>query len=284
MRREVLNRLLELERGAPPANPAGEPARIELAEVSGEETVLRLYGPIGPWDADRYIGAEAVASALARVSTPAVRARIQSPGGSAVEGFAIYQQLRTWPGRVITQVDGMAASAAGLVFLAGAERLVPKSGALVMLHEARLLMLAGGAKGELRKVADETIDLLEKFDAEIAAIVAERSGMSESEAAAAIEKTTWYRPAEALGSGIATGQLPAGASVAPGIRPGARNQLALLGASAALLAELPAGGQGADGSAGPAGPEAAPSGLQDDGKEFLGRLQAAEMRRFSQCA
>ena len=274
VRSDILPRLLELERSAPPATQPGEPVQIAL-DASDEEAVLRLYGPIGPWDPEYFIGADAVARTLGEVRAPVVRVRLQSPGGSAAEGFAIYQQLRTWPGRVITQVDGIAASAAGLVFLAGDERLVPKTGALVMLHEARLLLLASGPKSEIRESAAQAVDLLEKFDAEIAALIAERSGMSEADAAKAIEQTTWYRPAEAIKAGIATGRL-ANATVAPGIRPGVRNQLEQFGASADLLAELHIARDSSNG--------ASPSGPIDDGNEFLARLSAAEIRRGMLCA
>ena len=180
MNEELIQSARTLEgRGTPP-DPYNAPGEVQLA-ASGPEAVLRLYGPIGPWEGQ--IGAENVARELAKVEAKTLRVRIQSPGGSAAEGLAIYQQLRDWPGPLVTQVDGVAASAAALVFLAGEERQVPKSGALLMVHEAWLAMIVAGTKVKFRAATEQAVKLLEALDSEIAAMIAERSGMTQEAAA-----------------------------------------------------------------------------------------------------
>ena len=283
---EHVQALRQIEQEIPPSAPYDAPGEVVVAarddgdETVDGETVLRLYGPIGPWD--QQIRAEDVAQALERAPADRpLRVRIQSPGGSAAEGLALYQQLRAWPGRVITQVDGMAVSAAALVFLAGDERQVPKSGALLMFHEAWLATLAVGNKGRMRAALEETIKLLTALDADIVALIAERSGMAEPEAAAVIEAVTWYRPAEALQAGLATGYRPD--AVAPGIRPGAirpgairpgairpsvRAALQALGAPDALMDELPE--------------EDSPT-TRAAGQRLLACLKAADIKRRLSC-
>ena len=256
MNEELIQSARTLEgRGTPP-DPYNAPGEVQLA-ASGPEAVLRLYGPIGPWEGQ--IGAENVARELAKVEAKTLRVRIQSPGGSAAEGLAIYQQLRDWPGPLVTQVDGVAASAAALVFLAGEERQVPKSGALLMVHEAWLAMIVAGTKVKFRAATEQAVKLLEALDSEIAAMIAERSSMTQEAAAQAIEATTWYRPAEAVKAGIATGYREGKA--APGVRPGARDQILALGAPEELVRELTV--------------ETPETG----GRDFLARLRAAELKK-----
>ena len=104
-----------------------------------------------------------------------------------------------------TQVDGIAASAASLVYLAGEQREVPKSGALIMVHEAWTFIFDLVNKSQLKARVAEIMGVLEAIDGEIISIMAERSNLSEEDAAKALEATTWYRPKQAIKAGIATG-------------------------------------------------------------------------------
>ena len=172
-------------------------------ETTASETVLRLYGPIAPYRG--YVSAEAVAKELENLTNENLRIRIKSPGGSAFEGMAIYQQLMSYKGNIVTQVDGIAASAASLVYLAGEQREVPKSGALIMVHEAWTFIFDAVSKSQLKTRVAGIMAVLEAIDGEIVAIISERSNLSEEDAAKAIEATTWYRPKQAIKAGIATG-------------------------------------------------------------------------------
>lgn len=82
---------------------------------------------------------------------PDLSVRIHSPGGSFFEGLALYNWLRQYDGRVTTIVDGIAASAATLPFLAGDERQIPRS-AYLMLHAPWAAVAGNG--DDLRAEAD----------------------------------------------------------------------------------------------------------------------------------
>ena len=84
--------------------------------------------------------------------------RIHSPGGDAHEGLAIYEALK---GRGLTvRIDGIAASAASLIAMAGA-RIVMASGAQLMLHNPWTMAVGDG--DELRAVADVLDKMRESY-------------------------------------------------------------------------------------------------------------------------
>ena len=90
---------------------------------------LLLYDVIGCGG----IEADDVVQALALAGGAPVRVRINSPGGDAFEGFAIYNILNSYEGEVTTVVDGVAASAAAYLAMAGSTvEMQPAS--FLMIH------------------------------------------------------------------------------------------------------------------------------------------------------
>lgn len=167
-----------------------------------ETSTIRIYGPIGQWWG-RGISVPKFAAMLDKATGKRVLVRINSPGGVASDGMAI-RNLCVQDGRVDTQVDGVAASAAGIIFLGGNKRLMPKTGANVMLHVSRSFVMAFGTAKEIRSKVDVRCRGLEAIDEEFKAIMAEVTGMSPEKAVADLEKDTWYSPKAALKAGIAT--------------------------------------------------------------------------------
>lgn len=78
--------------------------------------------------------------------------RINSPGGSFTDGNAIYNNLRSSKAKVITRVDGVAASAASIIAMAG-DRVEMPSNAMLFIHNP--WMLAMGDANAMRKAADD---------------------------------------------------------------------------------------------------------------------------------
>lgn len=64
----------------------------------------------------------------------AIEIHINSGGGSVHGGLAIYNLLRRYEGKKTTYVDGLAASIAGVIAMAGDEIIVPET-AQIMLHK-----------------------------------------------------------------------------------------------------------------------------------------------------
>lgn len=71
--------------------------------------------------------------ALGKVDT--INLRLNSAGGDVFDGLAIYRQLVDHPARVITHIDGIAASIASVIAMAGTEIRIAEAGFL-MIHDA----------------------------------------------------------------------------------------------------------------------------------------------------
>ena len=110
------------------------------AGANGKARVtLLLYGLITMWPDDWYAEDKSpldIAEELKAVGEiEDITVRINSPGGSAFGGLAIANLLRSWPAPVTTCVDGLAGSAASIIFAAGDQRVMP-SNTLLFVHRA----------------------------------------------------------------------------------------------------------------------------------------------------
>jgi len=128
-----------------------------------------------------------------------VTMRVNSFGGLAFDGLAIYNALADHPAPTRGIIESVAASAASLAVL-GADRVLMQANAIFHIHEG--LAAGVGHIADLR----ETIDWLEKFNAAAVATYAAKTGKSEKELAAALLGAngdgTKYTAAEALQMGF----------------------------------------------------------------------------------
>jgi len=124
--------------------------RITNAADSDEAEVM-LYDEVGGWygaTADQFI------ADLRGVTAPNLRVRINSPGGSVFEGIAIANALRSHPANVTCQVDGIAASIASVIAMAG-DRVEMAPNTMVMIHEASGLCMGNAADmAEMEELLD----------------------------------------------------------------------------------------------------------------------------------
>lgn len=107
---------------------------------------LLLWGEVG-WS----FAEPQVADFLAKHQNEDVHIEINSFGGDLFDGIAIYNQLRNHEYKVTTEVTGMAASAASLIFCAGDTRLMGTASVL-MVHNPQ--MGVWGEAADMRKGAD----------------------------------------------------------------------------------------------------------------------------------
>lgn len=143
------------------------------------------------------IGAGDVAKELKALGdVNSITVRINSPGGSAFDGLAIYNMLRQHPAEILVRVEGLAASAASVVAMAG-DRITMPSNAFLMLHNP-LGMTMGNADDHA-----EMAEVLTKVAGSLIGIYAARSGKSESEVKAILDEETWFTAAEAKAAGFA---------------------------------------------------------------------------------
>lgn len=129
---------------------------------------------------------------------------INSPGGDVFAGFAIYNILKRYPAKKVVTVDGLAASAASIIAMAGDEIYIPEN-ATLMIHNA--WTCARGGAEDLRKAADE----LDRVNAQIVSVYTEanRTGKESAEIAEMMNAETWMTGSEAVEMGFADDLLPA---------------------------------------------------------------------------
>lgn len=180
-----------------------DPNRAARAEVKATVTdagvaTIRLYDPIDSWGGPFGVSAKefvAVLDALPE-DTEQITLLINCPGGEVWEGMAIYNSLRSHKARVVTVVEGLAASAASFIAMAGDE-VVMRPASELMIHDAWIVGI-GNADG-LREIAD-------RVDAEtmlIAEIYAEKAGTPVDMWREAMRAETWFTPTEAVDAGLA---------------------------------------------------------------------------------
>lgn len=161
---------------------------------------LFLDGIIGADFFGEGITAAAVGDALAKLKGRAT-VRINSPGGSADEGVAIYNLLRRYEPGVDTHNEALAASAASIVFLAGKKRTMER-GSKLMIHRAHTIAI--GNTADLAKMSQ----VLAIYDNDLAAIYAEYMQSDTDEIMQMMDAETWLDAQAAVESGLATDMAP----------------------------------------------------------------------------
>lgn len=117
--------------------------------------------------------------------------RLNSGGGDVFEGMTIYRQLADHSAHVNIHIDGLAASIASVIAMAGKTISIAESGFL-MIHDA--WGMAMGGSQEMRRTAD----LLDSTSAAIADVYHKRSGMPLDEIRALMADETWMTAGEAM--------------------------------------------------------------------------------------
>ncbi|MEU4779255.1 head maturation protease, ClpP-related [Micromonospora sp. NPDC023633] len=176
---------------ARPTAKAGDWYRIE-AKAGTRSAVVSIYDEIG-WAGT---SAKDFAGELRALDADEITLRLNSPGGDAWDGIAIYNALRDHKATVHVVVDGLAASAASFIAQAG-DRITMNRGAQMMIHDA-----AGLAIGNARDMRDMA-EVLDRVSDSIAGIYAARSGRPMAEFREAMARDTWYTAAEAVDAGLA---------------------------------------------------------------------------------
>ena len=157
---------------------------------------IYLYGTVG-YDID----ASYVRMALDEASDGDLELRINSGGGDVFEGQAIYSLLESWKtttgNRVIVYIDGIAASVASVIAMAGSD-IQMSSNALMMIHNPWTPAAVGGAD-DLRDLAN----VLDKIRETIVTVYETRSGIDRDAIGLMMDEETWFTAAEAVNFGFA---------------------------------------------------------------------------------
>lgn len=125
----------------------------------------------------------------------AVTLRINSPGGSVFDAVAIYNSLKRRSGPVTVTIDGIAASAASYVAMAGGEVVMPDN-AFLMIHDPSGMVM--GSAADMRAMAAA----LDKIRDSLVTGYSAKSGADDDTVAALMAKETWLSASEALALGF----------------------------------------------------------------------------------
>ncbi|WP_107951359.1 head maturation protease, ClpP-related [Lysinibacillus parviboronicapiens] len=169
---------------------------IEVNE-DNDETVLTIYGDIGESFWYESTSANDIDRALKEVKTSNITIRLNSPGGDAFDGIAIYNRLKDHKAKVKIIVDGWACSAASIMAMA-ADELIMNTGAMIMVHEAWTIAI--GSKTEMQK----TIDMMAKLDESLLDIYMTKAQITRDEMKQFVINETWFTADEAVAIGFAT--------------------------------------------------------------------------------
>ena len=121
---------------------------------------------------------------------------INSPGGDVFAGLAIYNALVNHNGNVTVRVDGLAASIASVIAMAG-DKIIMSPGSMIMIH--RPSVYAAGTVDDMEKAKD----VLMKIEEGITPIYAKRTGLSDEKIAELLEAETWMLADKAVELGFA---------------------------------------------------------------------------------
>jgi ATP-dependent Clp protease protease subunit len=142
----------------PQFNNAPEPGDRQWFRVQskkGETAEVFIYDEIGAGFFGGGVAAEAFIKEIKGLNLgreDELKIRINSPGGNFFEGITIHNYLRTLKAKTTVVVDGVAASAASIVAMAGDRVLMPEN-AMMFIHNP-WMFVAGDAK-VMRKAADD---------------------------------------------------------------------------------------------------------------------------------
>ena len=125
---------------------------------------------------------------------------INSPGGDCVAAAQIYNMLIEYPGNVTVKIDGVAASAASVIAMAGTKvYMSPVS--MLMIHNP--MTMAYGNTAEMQKA----IDMLSEVKESIINAYEVKTGLSRAKLSRLMDAETWMNANKAVELGFADGVL-----------------------------------------------------------------------------
>ena len=171
---------------------------LKIEAKAKDRADIWIYGDIGEsWSGDS-VTAKDLSDELKKLAgVKEITLRLNSPGGNVFDGLAMYNSLKKFPARIVTEIDGMALSIASIVALAGDEVRMAGN-AVYMIHNP--WTMTAGDSAEMRKVADQ-LDLVRDSLAGTYAAKTKESASLE-QISSWMDAETWFNADEALKAGF----------------------------------------------------------------------------------
>lgn len=202
-----------------------------MASIDGDTAEITMYGdvvsqqPIDWWTGEpepgQYITPEGFAEDLAQIKDKKIiNIKINSLGGDVYTALAIHNALKELTGQKNVIVEGIAASAASVIAMAG-DTIKMYPGSLMMIHGVTVFIYDYCQIGDLKKV----IRGMDASERAISAIYASKTGNDETSIRALMDKETWMTGAEAMAKGFADALLE---GAGPSMQLSAANKILLV--------------------------------------------------------
>lgn len=159
---------------------------------------LFLYGEISSstWWGDEVTPKQFKADLDALGDVSEMKIYINSGGGDVFAGQAIHSMLKRHAAKKTIYIDGLAASIASVIAMAGDKVIMP-SNAMMMIHDAWTFV--AGSASKLRKMADD----MDKIDESIISAYVGKTGKESGEIQDMMHAETWMTARDALEMGFA---------------------------------------------------------------------------------
>jgi len=178
-----------------------KPGILRVNKINDERAEVFIYGDIGGYWEDS-VNAATFAKELSELDVPNIDARVNSGGGYITEGLAIYNSLAKHPAHITMHIEGIAASMASVITMAG-DVIKIYEGSRDMIHKPS--SMAYGNAEDMRKEAD----ILDALESDIIDLYQARTGKSRAKLTAWMKDETWFSAADAVKNGFADEIVPA---------------------------------------------------------------------------
>jgi ATP-dependent Clp endopeptidase proteolytic subunit ClpP len=163
----------------------------EIKALSDGEAEVFLYDVIG-WP---FNDAAELVRTLSEMKQSKITVRINSPGGDVFDAMSIFNALQSHKSKIVTRIEGLAASSASFIALAGKE-VQAYQNAMIMIHNA--WAYSAGNQYDLREIAD----ILGKIDENMVDIYTAESKVGKKEIREMMRAETWMTAKEAKEKGF----------------------------------------------------------------------------------
>ena len=183
---------------------AKSPAKdwYEIRAKADESAEILIYDQIGEDWFGEGVSAKKFLDELKALDAKEINLRINSPGGSVFDGVAIFNALVRHKAKITVHVDGLAASIASVIALAG-DSLRMAENSLFMVHNPHAVVM--GEASDMLKMADT----LNKIRGTMLDTYMHHANVSRREMAAMMDQETWLDASEAKEIGFVNEITPA---------------------------------------------------------------------------
>ncbi len=170
---------------------------FEFKSYGNNKAVIYIYGDITSykWDEDDVTASDVVKKLAMYSDVEEIEVRINSIGGNVFQSVTIMNLLKDSKAKIHVVIDGIAASGASIIAMAG-DTITMNDGAIMMIHEA-----AVGIHGQ-RDDFEKMIETLDKINSSMIEVYKTKTGLEDDVLKSMLKEETYLTASEALELGF----------------------------------------------------------------------------------